>query len=103
MQHVGDAVDRLLGYLALGERAADDLEPRARLEHAVVTQRAHRQLRKRAVVGGGHPPDERLPDLPGRAGDEDASPCGHRTSMTSGMQCRPASVTCAERPPLGTD
>ena len=59
-----DAVHRLVDHVALGDRAADDLEPRGRVEHAVVAQRAHGETRERPDVGCERPPYEGLPTLP---------------------------------------
>ncbi len=79
VRHVGH---RFFDRLAIGDRTAHDLEPRRRVEHAVVAERAQRDLGEQPVGRRKHPAEKRLPDLARRSGHENAWVGRHAPSMT---------------------
>ena len=66
---MGDARHRGFDDVAVLDRALDDLQPRLGLQLPVVAQRADGD--GALVARGEQAADEGLPDLAGRAGDQD--------------------------------
>ena len=82
VKHMGDALGSGVDDVAAVDRARDNLEPRRRLQQPVVAQRSDPDPGEPLVARGEHPPDERLADLAGRAGDQDQRRLVHAASMT---------------------
>src|SRR5262245_10959251 len=104
VNHMGNALGSRVDDLAAIDRAGDDLESRRRLQRPVVAQRSDRDLGQPLVVRGEHPPDERLADLAGRAGDEDQrrrlhplQACSLRYWCTKAIAMLPSPTAAATR------
>ena len=70
VQDVRHPVHRRLDGRALVDRSGHDLQPRTRLQDAVMAQRPDREPGQALIAGCEQPADERLPDLARRAGNQ---------------------------------
>src|SRR5271166_2099237 len=78
--NMGDAIHRALDAVAIGNRAFDDLEPGRFGEHAIVTERPDRQVRRPRL--GPKSADQIGADLSGRARDQKL----HQTFLGGGYK-----------------
>ena len=78
-----DAVQGPVRGPRLVDGSGHDLEAGTGRQYPVVAERPDREPGETLIGGGEQPPDERLPDLPGRTSDQNPLHTRHHPSMNT--------------------